>query len=441
MVLWSIKVMELDCQMKKPCEAPPLTAKEFKRTFDAHKKEQVVAFNEGLHWALLAYGDARGEAWFLSGRAEEFLTRANVLNAALLGTGEGAWGQVISMGNGWDGAINVQCGGVSGKIMPRFNYVVPVTGRNGEREIDWWVSRAGNAVYDEVHFAKEWKVYHYYLPDAKVGSCTVAEQLPGKGIMPWVQPGTSVMRVRTSDQREITFGSFLAIQRAGGTYAMASGGQWRRAKEPISSDEGTTANVKNARYDWTIDTNGRLPHAAILFDGRGEYRLAAGGGGRVRKYAQIYLYNDKKIYFPQDRQVKLGLVQGGDCAKTCRNGLTRDGFILDYDVENGADSTLKAVAAVFLYPEVKDPTRFNPAAEAHALGNGVVVNGSYESTKERRQKTVNSVAIGPVATKPDTAYRLQYLLNFDISTEGAGINATEWAYRAKITPAMLYVTK
>ncbi|HYO78653.1 MAG TPA: hypothetical protein VE010_19490 [Thermoanaerobaculia bacterium] len=441
MVLWAIKVLELDCELNKRCEAPPITAADFRKTFDAYTKEQVIAFNEGLHWVLLAYGDARGDAWFLSGRAEEFLTRANVLNAALVGTGEGAWGQVISMGNAWDGAISVQCGAISGKITPRLNYVVPVTGRYGETEIDWWVSRAGNAVYDEVRFAKEWKVYHYYLPAAKAGACTVSNALPGKGIMPWVQPGTSVMRVRTADEREITFGSFLAIQRAGGTYAMTSGGQWRKRNEPINSDDGTTANLTNARFDWTIVTNGRLPHAAVLFEGRGEYKMGRARGGRVRKYNQIYLYNDKKIYFPQDRQVKLGLVQGGDCAKTCRNSLSAEIFVLDYNIANGADSALNAVASVFLHPTVSDPNVKGADLRRRAEGSGVYVDGSYDQTKDRRQKTVEGMIVGAVKTDPNTAYHLQYLLELDLSTEGPGIDATEWVYRAKITPAMLYVAK
>jgi hypothetical protein len=439
MELWAIKVMETDCEMRpSQCQAPPLTAKDFKKSFDGYTKDQVIAFNEGLDWVLLTYGESRTNPWFLSGRAEEFLTRANVLNAALLGTGEGTWGQVISMGDAWDGAINLECGASSGKIMPRWNYVVPVAGRFGEQQVDWWVSRAGNGVYDEVRFAKDWKIYHYYLPDAKVGPCSVAESLPGKGIMPWVQPGTAVMRVKTADNKEITFGSFIAIQRAGGTYALASGGQWHKRGEPINSDDGTTSNVKNARFDWSIDTNTKLAQASVLYEGRGEYNLLK--GGRVRKYNQIYLYNDKNIYFPQDRDVKLALLQGFDCAKTCKNS-SEEHFLLDYNVENGAAGKLDAIVSVFLHPDVSDPEQKNTGLRNRASGNGIYIDGSYGDTKDRRTKTVDGFVTAPVKTDPNTAYHLQYLLEFDLSTEGAGADATQWMYRGKITPALLYFTK
>jgi hypothetical protein len=439
MVLWAIKVMESDCQMRTPCEAPPITAREFKKAFDAYTKDQVIAFNEGLDWALLTYGEARGNAWFLNGWAEELLTRANVLNATLLGNGEGAWGQVISMGNAWDGAIDVHCGASSGKVTPRFNYLVPVSSREGDREIDWWVSRAANGVYDEVHFSKDWKVYQYYLPDAKAGPCTVSEALPGKGIIPWRQPGTAVMRVRTAEKKEITFGSFIAIQRAGGTYAMASGGRWRKRNEPISSDDGTTGNVKNGRYDWTLDTNGRLPHAAVLNEGRGEYIPFK--GGRIRRFNQIYLYDEKTIYFPEDRQLKMGLLPGHDCAKTCRGGSTGDMYMLDYNVENGDTGNLTAVVSVFLNPTVSSPESRDNGLRDRAKGNGIYLDGSYTDTKDRRSKTVNTLQFGAVTADPNTGYHLQYLIEFDLSTEGPGAAATHWMYRGKITPTWLYFVK
>ena len=136
---------------------------------------------------------------------------------------------------------------------------------------------------------------------------------------------------------------------------MASGGQWRRRGEPFNNGDGTTAAIKNDRYDWTIDTNGRLPFASVLFEGRGEYKVFS--GGRVKKYNQVYLYNDKKIYFPEDREMKLGLLQGHDCAKVCRGTTTAEYFIIDYNIENGGTNNnekgkLSAAVAVFLSPFV-----------------------------------------------------------------------------------------
>ncbi len=444
MVLWAIKVLESDCQMRTPCEAPPFSSAEFKKNYDAYTKDQLIAFNEGIDWLLFTYGNPHVNPWFLPAFSDQYLTRANFLNASVLGGGNGMWGRVISMGNAWDGSINMQCGATSGVVKPRFSYLVPVGGRYEPGALDWWVSRAGNDVYDEVRFAKEWKVYHYFTPDAKEGPCTVPPSLPGKGVIPWVQPGTAVMKASTSDGREVVFGSFIAIQRAGGTYAMASGSQWRKRNEPFNSDDGTTANVKNGRYEWMIDTGSRFPLASVLYEGRGEYKVFS--GGHVHKYNQIYLYNDKKVYFPEDREVKLGLLQGHDCAKTCRESRTGEMFILDYNIENGGTDEkekgkLDAVVSVFLSPFVANiDGRANPNIRKYA-SNGVFIDGSYGSTSDRKSKTVEGLQYGSLKTDPREGYHLQYLIEFDMSTEGHGAAATHWMYRGKITPAWLFVTK
>jgi hypothetical protein len=445
MVLWAIKVLESDCQMRTPCVAPPFSSAEFKKDYDAYTKDQLVAFNEGLDWLLFTYGNPHVNPWFLPVSSENYLTRANFLNASVVGGGKGMWGRVISMGNAWDGSLNMQCGAKSGVVKPRFSYLVPVDGRYNPSAMDWWASRSGNDVYDEVRFSKEWKVYHYYIPDAKEGPCTVSESLPAKGVMPWVQPGTAVMKAKTAENQEVVFGSFIAIQRAGGTYAMASGGQWRRRPEPSLNTDGTTSNVKNERYDWSIDTSGRFPQASVLYEGRGEYKVLS--GGRVHRYNQIYLYNEKKIYFPEDREVKLGLLQGHDCAKTCRESRSGEMFILDYNIENGGTDEkekgkLDAVVSVFLSPFIGNiDARTIPNIKNYASGSGVFIDGSYGSTADRKAKTVEGLQYGSLKTEPNTGYHLQYLIEFDMHTEGHGAGATHWMYRGKITPAWLFLTK
>ena len=448
MVLWAIKVLESDCQMKPTtCKPPALKSVDFKKDYERYTREQLVRFNEGLDWLLFAYSSAeRHLPWFMPNVAEDYYGRANFLNAAVLGNGNGVWGRVISAGNLWNGDINVQCGSKSGVIKPVFSYLVPFESRYKYTAVDWWVSRNGNDVYEEVHFAKDWKVYHYFIPDAAEGPCEVSKALPGKGVMPWVQPGTAVMKARTSDGREVKFGSFIGIHRAGGTYAMASGGQWRRRNEPFNSDDGTTANVKNARYDWDIYTDRLFPHAAVLYKGRGEYKV--GSGGRVKKFNQIYLYNDKKIWFPEGGEMKLGIVQGGDCAKTCVGTSNSDSYIIDYNIENGGTADkekgkMNAVVAVFLHHAVANITgSLNRQIRTEAKGRGVYLDYSYDSTSDRKTAKVEGRTEGSLTiTDPNTGYHLQYLIEFDMETEGHGLGATEWIYRGKITPAWLFVTR
>ena len=456
MVLWAIKVLELDCQLKKPCEAPPFTSREFMKDVDADTQDQLKAFNEGVDWLFLTYSEPHfNTTYLLPYEGQDFLTRANYLNAAVLskhGAGSeptqmGMWGRVISMGNAWDGTINLQCGATGGAVKPRFSYVVNVDGRDKPKAIDWWISRAGNNVYDEVHFAPEWKVYHYWIPSAALGPCTLSASLPGKGIIPYVQAGTEVMRVSTVGNPAIV-GSFLGIQRAGGSYAMGSGNQWRARREPVKSDDGTTAVIEKRQDEWSIDPSGPYAKVGFLFAGRGEYKVRfSGGGGRVHKSNLIYLYSEKKIWFPDDRNVRLHLFQGPACAKTCAEGAGDSTYIVDYNIENGGTAEkekgkLTSVVSVFLDPRVGNVDSPNAGTLRDAAkGRGVYIDGSYGATSERKTQKVDPLADGALTTDPSAGYQLQYLMDFDLETEGSGIGKTEWSYRSKITPALVYLTK
>lgn len=456
MELWAIKVLESDCQMRKPCEAPAITSVEFMNQVDADTKDQVAAFNEGLDWLLFSYGQPHFNAWFLPYSAEDYLTRANYLSAVVMSgrttdtaeppaeTQLGMWGRVIGMGDKWDGTISVNCGAKSGTLKPRFSYTVEVDGYDKPKDLDWWVSRAGNNVYDEVHFAKQWRVYHYAIPDAAQGPCTLAEALPGKGVMAFAQPGTDVRRVTTIGKPAIV-GSFIGIQRAGGSYAMGSGNQWRARNEPVKSDDGTTAVVEKRKDEWSIDPSGPFAKVGFLFGGRGEYKVRfSGGGGRVHKSNRIYLYSEKKIYFPDDSNVTLNMYQGPDCAKACGDG--DSAFIVDYNIENGGTAEkekgkLTSVVSVFLDHRIGNVD--NPGANIReaARGRGIYLDGSYGLTSDRKASRVDTLAKGALTTDPSAGYQLQYLMDFDLETEGHGTGATEWMYRSKITPAGVYVTR
>jgi hypothetical protein len=340
----------------------------------------------------------------------------------------------------------MNCGAKSGTLTPRFSYTVEVDGHDKPKELDWWISRAANKVYDEVHFAKQWKVYHYAIPDAAQGPCTLEEALPAKGFMAWVQPGTEVKSV-TAGGKPVVVGSFIGIQRAGGSYAMGSGNQWRARREPVKSDDGTTAVIEKKQDEWSIDPSGPFAKVGFLFAGRGEYKLRfSGGGGRVHKSNLIYLYSEKKIYFPADSNVKLNLYQGPACAKACEEGGGDNLLIVDYNIENGGTGEkekgkLTSVVSIFLSPRLGNVDA--PAANTRnaAVGRGIYLDGSYGPTSARKEMHVRTAAGGPLTTEPSEGYHLQYLMDFDLETEGSGVGATEFKYRSKITPRGVYLTK
>ncbi|MGZ5441038.1 MAG: hypothetical protein ACXW5U_26295 [Thermoanaerobaculia bacterium] len=448
MYLWAATVLESDCQLHPAqCAKPPRATADFKADYDRYTRQQVEVFNAGLDWLLLSYSLTRTDnprtlPYWTS--PETALLRANFLSAMTLTDGSGWWGRVISMGNAWDGSLEVQCGASPVVVKPVMRYKVPVEDRVGNT-LDWWVSRSANQVYDEVHFSNEWQVNHYQLPKAGVGSCRVSATLPNKaGMLPWMQTGVDVVQVKTADGRSFPFGSFTGIQRAGGTYALASG-TWKRASEPRRQEDGK-GQRENVRWDWTITTDrkGGAPWISLLNEGDGEWKIA-NGSSRVHNWNQIYLYADKKIYFPEGGTVKLNLLQHGDCARVCRGVDGADSVVMEYDVWNNDTESKKgsmaASVAVFFHPTVDDPNQLTKGISDRARGNGILIDGSYGPTGDQKTKKVANDQSAPFSPRSDTGYYLQYLIDFDVHTEGRFSNKTHWMYRAKITPSWLYLTQ
>jgi hypothetical protein len=447
MYFWAASVLESDCKLHPgQCVKPPRSTADFQNDFDRYTKQQLETFNAGVDWLLLSYTLPHNEypKTLPYGNSPEYvLLRANFLTAATLTSGEGMWGRVISMGNKWDGSLDLSCGGKSQTVTPQMKYKVPVEDKEGPT-LDWWVSRGGNQVYDEVHFANEWTVNLYQLPKAGVGPCTVNTTLPkGAGILPWSQSGTEVVQVTTADGRSFPFGSFLAIQRAGGTYALASG-NWKRRSEPhrLEDNKGQRENV---RFDWTITTDrkGGAPWISLLNEGDGEWKLST-GSSRVHNHNQIYLYDDKKIFFPEGGKVQLYLLQHNDCAKVCRNNNGSETVVLDYDVWNndtpGKNGWMKSQVAIFFEPRFSDPQQLDPEIREHT-NMGIRVDGSYEKTGDEKTKTVSGDQSAVFTPRTDTGYYLQYLIDINMESEGRFTNKTHWMYRAKLTPSWLYLTK
>jgi hypothetical protein len=119
--------------------------------------------------------------------------------------------------------------------------------------------------------------------------------------------------------------------------------------------------------------------------------------------------------------------------------------VLDYNIQNGKgkkeDGKLDAVVAIFFHPAVGNPSALNEGIKNNIKGNGVVVDGSYGWTHDDKQKTVDPYQEGPFTPDRNTAYRLQYLMDFEVVTEGTGLGATQWMYRAVISPYALYFMK
>ena len=442
--LWAAEIIQGLCELKgdEACAALPQTARSFADQFVRYTEDQIKAFDAAVNWLLLAYSRPEwdGPNFLLQSYLnEDILMRLNYLTATVLGKGEGAWGQVLSTdGDPWDGAITLQCSGTQRRVEPAFNYTLDVDTIYTGPTVDWWTSRGRNGVYDEVRFSPRWKIYHYKWEDAAQGPCKIFEQLPGSGEkLPWVSKDGEVASV-TKDGATYNFGFFHGIQRAGGTWAMASGQDWALPGAPETHESGD-ATLKG-RFDWVISAaHHEGLWADVLSDSRVEQTafktLTPTQDKNYR--ARIYAFNKKNLYFPQGGNVKVNLMNHSWCEKVCR-GTSEETGIMDYNIQHSEfeDGRMTAVVAAFL-----DPTQGLEQNWENRVKNGMYIDGSYGPTRERKTKRVNWRASGNATVNPGTAYHLQYLIYFDLFTHTNRADATSYYFMGKITPAHLFLTK
>jgi hypothetical protein len=443
MYLWAANVLETQCNLHPAqCTQPPRSTKDFKDDWNRYTLQQAAAFNSAVDWLLLSYSPYRmtiSPSFLSADRSADVMQRANYLTSTLLGNGEGLWGRVISTGNAWDGSLQVACGGSPQTLMPVLKYAVPVAGSGvliigpDSGPVDWWVSRSGNAVYDEVHFAADWQNYIYSVPAAKAGPCSVSPNLPKGGVLPWVQPDRKVVAI-SGTEKPFAFGSFIAIQHAGGTYALVSG-DWGGMTSPFF-DKGGDGELVTQDDQWIIEPNRPGgPRIGLYRKGRAEFSARLSRlSSRIHLVSKIALSSTKEVRFPEDSRVKLNFFPG-NCERELCNGLGSSS-ILAYDIENNDTEAKKGTL------DAKASVAFVDAAIADLeSGPGMTVDGSYGKTGDRKTRNVIGVQSALMQLDPQKRYRMRYGINFDLWTEGRGTNASDFWYRALVAPASMYLTK
>jgi hypothetical protein len=443
MYLWAASVLETNCNLHPgQCTQPPRSTKDFKSDWDRYTQQQAAAFNSAVDWLLLSYTPYRLSStgnFLSSGRSADVMQRANYMTSTLLGDGEGLWGRVISTGNAWDGSLQVVCGGSPQTLMPVLKYAVPAAGSGvftigpDSGPVDWWVSRSGNSVYDEVHFAADWQNYIYSIPAAKAGPCSVSPNLPKRGLLPWVQADRKVVEI-SGTEKPFAFGSFIAIQRAGGTYALVSG-DWGGMTTPSFKKEGD-GELVTQDDQWIIEPNRPGgPRIGLYRKGRAEFSTRLSRlSSRVHLVSTIALSNSKEVRFPEDSRVKLNFFPG-NCERELCNGLGNNS-ILAYEIENNDTEAKKGTL------DAKASVTFVDAGIADLeSGPGLTIDGSYGKTGDRKTLNVTGAQSALIQVDPGKRYRMRYGINFDLWTEGRGTNASDFWYRALLAPASMYLTK
>lgn len=439
MYYWAAAVLETQCQVTpQNCVRPPRPLKDFQADYDRYTRLQAEAFNSAVDWFLLSYAYPRANVQpnFLPNSATDVYLRANLVTSAIAGEGRGLWGRVISMGNAWDGSLNVTCGGATQTLTPVLKYTAPVGGNgfilagpDDGRPLDWWVSSAGNSTYDEVHFSDSWQMYHYNLPTAPAGPCTVSAQLPKGGVLPWNNGVAEVVDIDVPGIGAMRGGSFLGIHRAGGNYALVSGGSWVGSVQPVTREEGSGTRDQNSR--WMIEKDHpQGPWIGVYVKGKANYLPKF--SSRIRNRHEIQLSQQKEVRFPEGGDVKL-MFFPGNCGSLCEGDVSS---IIRYDIPNNDTESKKgkltAQAKVrFLEGSIPDLPR----------GGGVVVDGSYDKTGARQRKDIKGPQSGIFQADPTKRYQLQYDLLVDLEVEGNGLDAAEYEYLVRLAPGTMFLTK
>lgn len=450
--LWAAEIIEGQCELAgdQRCNDLPITSTAFKREYERFTKEQIEAFNAAAGWILLAYSRPERDVpnfLMLNAAAEQILMRTSYLTSTILGDGTGAWGQVISAdGDPWDGNIKLQCGGTK-TVSPVLSYPVPVDSIDGTT-IDWWRSRQRNGTYDEVRFTSNWRIHHYQVENIAAGPCKVDPVLPNNQPLPWASPNGEVITLTrfTGEfdtngnpvEKLVPIGFFYALQRAGGTYALASGQDWQLPSNPITKDEGEAVK-KDTRFDWVIsDKHHEGLWVSLLNSARVDWPAGFDPSSK-RAYVEniVYAYNRKGIFFPEGGTVTLNAKQHSWCEKVCRGSDSNEYGFMDYHVEHSPYEAgyLSTSVSVFL-----DPHSGRHEIDARKK-NGIFIDGSYGNTTETKSKRVADSVVGTARVSTDQAYHLQYYLAFHLETHSKRMDPTSYHVMLKMTPRLMYFTK
>jgi hypothetical protein len=440
MYLWAARVLETQCTLDpQHCTRPPRAAADFQNDYQRYTEQQVAVFNAAVDWLLLSRGITRvsSDPYFLPSHSLDILARANFVTSMMFPERTGVWGRVIAMGNAWDGALAGGCTGTPPQpsYMPVMKYSVPVAGTGmfisgpDSGPLDWWTSSTRNSTFDEVHFSNQWQIYIYNLPGTAASSCGVPQGQPGLHL-PWVQKDIPVLDIKGADGKTFPFGSFVAIQRAGGTYGLMSGATWQGNTTPEKLEEGL-GERKNVQYDWLIEPgHSSGPWVGLSVKGRGEFKVS-NGSSRIHDRNKIELKQSKTIRFPDDRTVNLKFFPGNCKGSFC---YPASDIVLSYDIQNNDTPSKQGQLTSTVAVAFRDPATDD-------AGSGIVLDGSYGKTGDRKQKTVSGGQMGVVNTQPDKRYQLAYRIYFDLETEGRGLDATEYSYRALLAPGSMFLTK
>jgi hypothetical protein len=286
--VWAAETMQSDCEMTGRCDDYhnlPHTATQFAKLFNQHVVEQLAELNAALEWQVLAWSDEHSRnPNFLHPDAARLFERADLFVAGNVPNGAGLRGRVITMGDLFDGKLKVDNTELS-PWGPTNSVATNATA------VDYWKA-SSPGVYDELHFGNRWKIYHYFMPQAASGSYTITTP------MPYRPAAIRVAATPVAENVSYLVGSFTAIQRAGGGYALLSGG-WHQTQLTRGDVIGENHSLGDDKF---FDAG--PPAAGVKWMGRIEWKFKdTGKDQHIEGERASHAVSNKVIHFPQGGEV------------------------------------------------------------------------------------------------------------------------------------------
>jgi hypothetical protein len=427
---WAAKTLETNCQFGGDCadfNKLPHNASDYRDIFARNMDEQLAEFNSAIEFAVLATSDTHNRsAYILPEQGINILTRADFFTSAMLEKGYGVRGRVIAMGDaGFDGKLAING---SQSLEPSSMLTSPPAfpGR-----VDYWRATTTPGVYDEIRLGDRWKIYHYHETGrfaSHAGTVHISTSLPYK------PQEVKIREVTFNDNSKVFFGSFTAIERAGGGYALLSGTGYDHSRStPGETINGALHNKVDHGY---FDSN--AVYAGIRYEGRLEWEVSRGVMGEdqhIEAKRTSFAVSKKEIRYPAGGQLTLGVSLGDSLNVVCPHRGCAD--FSPYDVVHrwsdfgksgfgSRDARMDTRAAVVLGKDEKS-------------NNGIVwrrdsVFGSKIS--ERVEIRADSGAVTLEANQP---YRLIFGGETDLNIQTSGPGSTTFQTTAVVVLENAYL--
>jgi len=425
MYIWAAETLQSSCELGGDCTDSrklPHTANEFRKVFAGYLDQQLAEFNSAIEFTVLANSDThRRTAFILPEHGLRILARADFFTSAMLDEGYGLRGRVIAMGDGFDGNLLL----AGNHPLPPSKMITMPPVYNGR--VDYWRATKTPNVYDEIRLGDRWKIYHYH-DKGRTGATHILTALPYK-------PKTIELHSMTpEDAGTVVAGSFTAIERAGGGYALLSGTAYDHLR---STPDATILGALHRKADHGY-FNEQTPYAGFLYGGQLEWEVNRGVRGQdqhIEAKRTSYARSRKEIRCPQGGQLTLGVELGDTYPIVCPSGACSDHspFVLlkrGSEFKKGGigsrDARMTTRAAVVLGTDEKS-------------NNGIIWkrDSLFSSPIDERVEVRKESA--PVTLEANHPYRLIFGGETDLDIQTSGANASSFLTDAVVVLSNAYL--